>query len=336
MNMDNDMKAIGIQRYGSVEELVPLDLRRPEPGPHDLLVDVLASSVNPADLRARAPADARNIQRHFPVVLGYDVCGTVVQVGSEVGDFSVGDVVIGSPSLTGQGANAEFVVLDWRSAVRKPSTLGVLEAAVLPLAGVTAHEALVRANLPRGATILVQGGAGGVGHLQIQIARNMGCRVIATAGRSESIEMCRQVGADHVVDYRKQDVAEEVRRLTNARGVHAAFDNVGPLTIASSIDSVRPLGMVVAIAPAPGAPTERLFMKAASLTYHLMGAPTFWGIDPFAQGRSLREVVGLVEGGALKPYLHDTVPIRELRRAHQMLETGRTIGKIAVEVARGW
>jgi NADPH2:quinone reductase len=330
------MRAIGLHRYGGPDELVELDLPPPQPGPDDVLVRVAACSVNPADLRARAPAASRNIERGFPLVLGYDCAGVVETVGSRASGWRPGDIVMGSPSLLRPGANAEWVAVDGRSLALVPDELGLLEAAALPLAGVTALECLERGRAAAGGPVLVQGGAGGVGHLQIQLAKALGCRVIATAGRPESVALCRRLGADVVVDYRQHDVAEEVRRLTGGRGVPVVFDNVGGDTLAASIDAVAPMGTVVAIAPTPAAPTERLFMKAASLTYHLMGAAAFWGLDPGAQGAALGRLLHFVRNGQVRPHVSQVLPIRELAAAHRQLESGRTLGKVVLDVEGGW
>ena len=315
------MRAIGVHAYGAADALVRLDVDMPVPAPTEIVVRVIAGSVNPADVRARSPSDQRNLHRTFPLILGYDVSGVVAACGSAVGGFREGDLVYGSPSLLRQGGNAEYVAVDHRTFCRKPDRLSHLEAGVLPLAGVTALEALERVpRRSRPELILIQGGAGGVGHLQIQIARALGHRVIATAGREESIEACRRFGAQYVIDYRQTDVVAECRALAEGKGIALVLDNVGPATLGTSMDVVAPLGNVVAIAPSPRAPTEKLFLKAASLTYHLMGARTFWNEDALAQGRALARLGELVESGEVVPHIESVVPIRDLALAHRMLE----------------
>ncbi|WP_437730404.1 quinone oxidoreductase family protein [Sorangium sp. So ce1335] len=333
------MKAIGIHRHGDASQLVRLELPEPEPGPHQVRVRVIASSVNPADIRARSVAPGpRRIERRFPVVLGYDVSGTVDAVGPGVDGLAVGDEVFGSPSLFGQGANAELVVVDSRTLARKPAALSHEQAACLSLAGVTAWECLARAQPAAGATVLVTAGAGGVGHLQVQLARHLGLRVVATASRPESTALCRELGAAVVLDHAAQDVGQACRDLTGGAGVAAAFDNAGGRALDQALDAVAPLGAVVSIVPTPApVPVEdRLFMKAASLVYHVMGAASIWRIDPHAQGRALAAVAALAAQGHVRPVIAASHPVRELALAHRAIESGRTIGKIAIRVADGW
>ncbi|WP_437708490.1 NADP-dependent oxidoreductase [Sorangium sp. So ce448] len=331
------MKAIGIHHHGDASQLVPLELPDPAPGPHQVRVRVIASSVNPADIRARSAAPGpRRIERQFPLVLGYDVSGIVDAVGPGVDDLAVGDEVFGSPSLFGQGANAERVVADSRTLARKPAALSHEQAACLSLAGVTAWECLSRARPALGAAVLVTAGAGGVGHLQLQLARHLGLRVVATASRPESTALCRDLGAAVVLDHTTQDVGQACRDLTGGAGVAVAFDNAGGRALDQALDAVAPMGTVVSIVPTPAPVADRLFMKAASLIYHVMGAATIWRLDPHAQGRALAAVAELAAQGHVRPIVSASYPVRELSQAHRAIESGRTIGKIAIRVAEGW
>ncbi|WP_437964163.1 NADP-dependent oxidoreductase [Sorangium sp. So ce260] len=331
------MKAIGIHRHGDASQLAPLELPDPAPGPHQVRVRVIASSVNPADIRARSPAPGpRRIERQFPLVLGYDVSGVVDAVGPGVEDLAVGDEVFGSPSLFGQGANAQRVVIDSRTIARKPAALSHEQAACLSLAGVTAWECLARARPAAGATVLITAGAGGVGHLMLQLARHLGLRAVATASRPASTALCRELGAAVVLDHATQDVGQACRDLTGGAGVAVAFDNAGGTALDQALDAVAPMGTVVSIVPAPVPVADRLFMKAASLVYHVMGAASIWRLDPHAQGRALAAVAALAEQGHLRPTVAATYPVRELAQAHRAIESGRTVGKIAIRVEGGW
>ncbi|MGK4005764.1 NADP-dependent oxidoreductase [Sorangium sp. So ce1036] len=331
------MKAIGIHRHGDASQLAPLELPEPTPGPHQVRVRVVASSVNPADIRARSPAPGpRRIERRFPLVLGYDVSGTVDAIGPGVEALAVGDDVFGSPSLFGQGANAELVVVDSRTIARKPAALSHEQAACLSLAGVTAWECLARARPAAGATVLITAGAGGVGHLMLQLARHLGLRAVATASRPESTALCRALGAAVVLDHAAQDVGQACRDLTGGAGVAAAFDNAGGSALDQALDAVAPMGTVVSIVPTPAPVADRLFMKAASLVYHVMGAASIWRLDPHAQGRALAAVAALAEQGHVRPVVGASYPVRELAQAHRAIESGRTVGKIAIRVADGW
>ncbi|WP_437806928.1 quinone oxidoreductase family protein [Sorangium sp. So ce1078] len=331
------MKAIGIHRHGDASQLAPLELPDPAPGPHQVRVRVIASSVNPADIRARSPAPGpRRIERQFPLVLGYDVSGVVDAVGPGVEDLAVGDEVFGSPSLFGQGANAQLVLVDSRTVARKPAALSHEQAACLSLAGVTAWECLARARPAAGATVLITAGAGGVGHLMLQLARHLGLRAVATASRPGSTALCRELGAAVVLDHAAQDVGQACRDLTGGAGVAVAFDNAGGTALDQALDAVAPMGTVVSIVPAPVPVADRLFMKAASLVYHVMGAASIWRLDPHAQGRALAAVAALAEQGHVRPTVAATYPVRELSQAHRAIESGRTVGKIAIRVEGGW
>lgn len=331
------MKAIGIHRHGDASQLVPLVLPEPAPGPHQVRVRVIASSVNPADIRARSPAPGpRRIERQLPLVLGYDFSGVVDAVGTGVEDLAVGDDVFGSPSLFGQGANAQRVVVDSRTIARKPAALSHEQAACLSLAGVTAWECLARARTAAGATVLITAGAGGVGHLELQLARHFGLRAVATASRPASTALCRELGAAVVLDHATQDVGQACRDLTGGAGVAAAFDNAGGSALDQALDAVAPMGTVVSIVPTPVPVADRLFMKAASLVYHVMGAASIWRLDPHAQGRALAAVAALAEQGHVRPVVSASYPVRELSQAHRAIESGRTLGKIAIRVEDGW
>ncbi|MGK3987509.1 NADP-dependent oxidoreductase [Sorangium sp. So ce136] len=331
------MKAIGIHQYGDASQLVPLDLPEPEPGPRQVRVRVIASSVNLADIRARSVAPGpRRIERQFPLVLGYDFSGVVDAVGPDVEDLAVGDEVFGSPSLLGQGANAERVVVDSRTIARKPAALSHEQAACLSLAGVTAWECLARAQPAAGATVLITAGAGGVGHLEVQLARHLGLRVVATASRPESTALCGELGAAPVLDHATEDVGQACRDLTGGAGVAVAFDNAGGRALEQALDAVAPMGTVVSIVPTPVPVADRLFMKAASLIYHVMGAASMWRLDPHAQGRALAAVAALAAQGHVRPVVAASYPVRELGQAHRAIESGRTVGKIAIRVADGW
>jgi NADPH2:quinone reductase len=201
------MRAVVIHEYGGLDVL-QLE-NRPEPAVRDtdILVEVHATSVNPVDTKARQNS---SVQRTLPLILGYDVSAVVVRCGARVTQWKPGDAVFAAPNLFRDGANAEYVAIDGRSAARKPSNVDHAMAAALPLVSQTAWEALhLRARIQPGQTVLIQAGAGGVGHIAIQLAKLHGCRVIATAGRDESIAFCREVlHADEVIDYRTQSVAD--------------------------------------------------------------------------------------------------------------------------------
>lgn len=331
------MKAMAIHRHGTASELVRIDLPTPHPGPHEVRVRVVCSALNPADIRAREPAAQRQIARQFPLVLGYDVSGVVDSVGECVTSFAPGDAVFGSPALGGQGANAEFVCVDHGSLQPKPDILSHAEAAALSLAGTTALECLERGlAIAPARQVLVHAGAGGVGHLQLQIARALGLCAWATAGSAQTLRACAEFGAARAIDYRSEDFVAVCREATGGAGMPLVMDNVGGPVFERSLEALAPLGTLVSIVPTPVPVAQQLFLKAATLVYHVMGAASMWAIDPAAQGRALGRLVALVRHHGVRPHVGSRWPIRELAQAHRLIEYGRTIGKIVIDVEGGW
>lgn len=334
------MKASYIERHGGPEEIRLGEL--PEPGlePGQILVRVAASSVNPADLRARAPAAQRNAPRTFPLTLGYDFCGIVVAVADGVSAWRIGDRVLGCPDLLArQGAHAELVAVDAAAVAAWPEALPAVIAGAFPLVAMTAWNCLVhRLRVRKGETLLVHGGAGGVGHIAVQLARHLGCRVIATAGRAASMGFCRDVlRADQVVDYRTQDFVAAARRFGGGTGVDAVLDTVGGETLRRSFDAARPMGQVATIVPSGiGDAPVAAFMKSHTLHYEMMGARLAYRRDTAAIGQALSSMVGLLADGAIRLHVARTHPIRELAQAHAELAAGGFTGKLAITVDGGW
>jgi NADPH2:quinone reductase len=296
-------------------------------------VEVRATSVNPVDTKIRRGGGAA---RAMPIVLGYDASGVVRACGPEAAGWTEGDLVFGCPNLFAAGANADYVVLDARAAAAKPKSVDHAEAACLPLVSLTAWEALhERAHIAAGQTVLIHAGAGGVGHVAIQLARMHGCRVITTAGRPESIAFCRDsLGADEVIDYNKEDFVARVRELSQGRGVDVVLDTVGEETFRRSIDCVAPGGQIVTILPStPGDRAPLLLYRSITVHYEFMGARVANDLQPERQGAILRSIARLVDGGLLRPHVSARFPLESVADAHRQIETGRTIGKVAVLVA---
>src|SRR4051812_30468898 len=290
------MKAMVLREYGAPDVLHFEDVPEPVLRDTDLLVEVHATSVNPVDTKVRARA---SVPREFPVILGYDVSGVVVRCGARAAQWKPGDEIFAAANLFRAGANAEFVALDARSAAGKPASLEHARAAGLPLVSQTAWEALhLRARIQPGQTVLIHAGAGGVGHIAVQLAKLHGCRVITTAGRPESLAFCRDVlRADEVIDYRDTDVVERVKALTDGKGVPVAFDTVGGDTLLKCIDCAAVNGQVVTILGAnTGDRGQTMLYRNISLHYEFMGIPTAHEIEPDRPGSILAGIARLVEG----------------------------------------
>lgn len=327
------MRAFIVPKLGPADVMQLADMPKPTPKDHELLVEVHATSVNPVDAKIRVGTRPRTL----PLILGYDASGVVVDKGTHVKGFEIGDEVYGSPNTFGFGANAEYVVLDARAAAHKPKSLDHTHAACLPLVSLTAYEALhERARIQSGQTVLIHAGAGGVGHIAVQLAKIHGCKVITTAGRDESIAFCRdELKADLVIDYRKEDFVAKINELTSGRGLPVIFDTVGGETFKKSIECVSPLGQLVAItASDPGAVTPLLLYKSITVHYEFMGARVAYNQQPEKQGEILRQIASLIDAGKLKVHVSKVWQFEELVEAHLAIESNRTIGKMAVNVKR--
>jgi len=332
------MRAVVIDRHGEPELFRLAELPIPRPRAREVVLRVHGSSLNPADLRARRPEQsARLLERSFPLVLGYDCSGVVVSVGAEVAEFEVGDELFGCPSLLGQGAHAEYVAIDARMLARKPRSLTHAQAGVAPLVCLSAWQALFeRARIEPSQTLLVHGGAGGVGHVAIQLAHRHGCRVIATASRPASRALCSALGASDVIDYRQEDFVARTLALTEQRGADVVLDLVGGDTLARSASATRALGQLVTLVPSsfPGATSA--FMRGLTLHYTMMWTRLLHERDATSVGRTLARIATLLESGELALHVHATFGVRELARAHRLLERGGFEGKLAIDVRELW
>lgn len=334
------MKAIGYYKNLPIDQadaLVELDLPEPVPGPHDLLVDVYAVSVNPVDTKLRrnaAPADGQ------PRVLGFDAAGVVRAVGSDVSLFTPGDRVWYAGSIARAGSNAQRQLVDERIAGRMPATLDFAQAAALPLTAITAWELLFdRLQVRRdgsGESLLVIGAAGGVGSILVQLARRLtGLRVIGTASRAETRHWVESLGAHDVIDH-SQPLGEELRRI----GV-GQIDFVASLTNTDQhydaiVEALRPQGRLSLIDdPATPLDVMKLKRKALSLHWEMMFTRSlFQTPDMIEQHRLLDAVADLIDAGTVVTTVGEhfgTINAANLRRAHALIESGTARGKIVLE-----
>ena len=326
------MRAMVATKFGPPEVLKLQEMPQPLPRPEDLLIEVHAAGVNPVDFKICRGAFREG--RALPFIPGYDVSGVVREMGSAVRDFKIGDAVYASPSITRHGANAEYVCVDARTAAPKPASLDHIQSAALPLVTVTAWEAmLLRAQVRHGETMLIHAGGGGVGHIAIQLAKLHGCRVLTTASRDESIELCQRLGADVVIHYSKEDFVARVEQETQGRGCPIVFDAVGGQTFDRSLDCLAVNGRLITVVGTPSSDiTRKLFIKNATLYFEFMGAPTFYGVDLEKQGEILRAAAKVADEGKLKPHVSRVFALDELAEAHRLMESGHVTGKIVVRV----
>jgi NADPH:quinone reductase len=317
------MRAMVLPKFGGPDVLELRDVPRPTPGPGELLVRVIASGTNPVDAKIRHSGTWAQIE--LPAVIGYDASGVVEAVGPGVTRFREGDEVFYTPEIFGNphGTYAEYATVPAAIAARKPPRLTHAEAAAIPLAGGTAYEALVRRLAVQvGETVLIHGGAGGVGSFAVQIAKAAGARVIATAG-PDNQETLRALGADVCVDYRGESVVKAALRETGGQGVDAVLTTVGGATVPGSTEATRPFGRIATILGCDGDLTP-LYLK--NQTLH--------GVFLTREGRRLEELARLVEQGKLRPLVDAVLPLEAAAEAHRRLESGHGRGKLVLAIGR--
>lgn len=328
------MRAIGYRNKGPIsapDALVEFETDKPQPGPRDLLVEVLAISVNPVDVKLRA----RVQPEEPPRILGFDAAGVVREVGSETSLFKPGDEVFYAGDLTRPGTNAEFQAVDERIVGRKPSSLDFVDAAGLPLTSITAWEILfdnmgLEEGGGSGEALLVVGGAGGVGSILIQLAKKLtGLEVVATASRPDTREWVSKMGADHVVNHRRAlDV--EMKEL----GISPRY--VASLThtdqhFGAIAELIQPRGHIVLIDDPATLDILPLKPKALSVSWEFMFTrPMFQTPDIEVQHRLLNRVADLLDRGELQSTVNrqgGALTVQSLRDAHEHQESGSAIGK---------
>lgn len=330
------MRAMVVTQFGGPDVLAMQDIPDPTPCEDDLLIEVHGSALNPIDYKIRGGAFGAG--RSFPFVLGFDVSGTVRSLGSRTSsttDFHIGDEVYASPSLIRDGANAQYVCVDGRTAARKPRSIDHTQAAALPLVTLTAWEALYeRANLKSGQTVLIQAGGGGVGHIAIQLARLRDCRVLTTSSREQSIELCRSLGADVVINYAEEDFVQRVKDETDGQGCSVVFDCVGGDVFDRSAQCLAVNGQMLTIvgASSGGEAMKELFIRNATLHFEMMGTPTMYGVHPEKQGEILRAAAEFVDRGKLRAHVSRTIELEQLSEGHRWQEASHVTGKIAVSM----
>lgn len=326
------MRAMAIHQLGGPEHLQLIDLPTPTPGPGDLLVQVHATGLNPVDYKVRQTALGMNLP--FPIVMGYDVCGKVVDRGSACSRFEEGDMIYASPSIARQGAYAEYVLVDERAAALKPARLSPTLAAAMPLVTLTAWESLHdRARIWPDQTIFIHGGAGGVGHTAIQLCKAHGNRVITTASQPDSIKLCKACGADEIINYRTHDVVARIKELTDGHGVPVAFDCVGGPALVDCMKAIRLNGQVVSIVYTKTDEIhDHLFRKNATLHLEFMGVPPIYGINIERHGQILTAAAQLADLGKLNPHLFKTITLEQIPDAHRELEARHVTGKIVCQI----
>ena len=311
-----------------------IDAPKPAPGPGEVLVKIQASAVNPLDTKIRAGA-AAHARHPFPAILGIDMAGVVEAVGAEAHGFQPGDEVFGMTGGVGgvQGSLAEYAAVDARLLARKPANLTMREAAALPLIVITAWEGLIdRARIGAGETVLIHGGAGGVGHVAVQIAKAFDARVFAT-GKAADADYIRALGATPI-DYKTASVDDYVAQHTGDEGFDLIYDTVGGATLDASFAAVKRFGHVVSCLGWGTHALAPLSFKAATYSGVFTLLPLLTGIGRERHGEILKEASQLIEQGRLSPRLDPRAfTLDSLDEAHAIVAEGRGQGKVVVSVS---
>ena len=309
------MKAMRIHAYGGPELLHYEDAPQPRIKPDDLLIRVRAAAVNPVDWKIREGYLQGFLNHQLPLILGWDVAGTVVEVGPQATGFKVGDEVYARPDIERDGAYAEYIAVKASEAALKPATLDFIHAAAVPLAALTAWQSLVdAAQVQAGQTVLIHAAAGGVGSFAVQLAKARGARVIATAS-AVNTGIAAELGTDQFIDYtstRFEQVAKEV---------DVVLDTIGGDIQERSWQVLKPGGILVSVISPPP--------EATAAAHGVRSAFVF--IDP--SGPQLTQIAQLIDQGRMKPIIHTVLPLNEARQAQVISQGGHARGKLVLHVA---
>lgn len=308
-----ETRAVVIEEYGHADQLKESKVTLPELGEHQVLVKVKATSVNPIDWKLREGYLAQMMPWDFPIILGWDVAGEIAEVGSEVKDWQVGQAVFARPETTRFGTYADYTIVDDHLLANKPDSVSFEDAAAVPLAGLTAYQALfTHGKLKAGEKVLIHAGAGGVGIYAIQLAKNAGATVITTASEKNH-GLLKELGADQVIDYHTTDFSEVLE------DIDLVFDTMDGDVQKDSFKVLNKDGRLISIV---GQPDEELAKSVAV-------AESIW-LQP--DGKQLQEMADLMSAGKVKSIVGQTYPLTAagVKEAHELSATHHAKGKIVL------
>jgi putative PIG3 family NAD(P)H quinone oxidoreductase len=330
------MKAVVLTAYGDLDVLTITDISDPAPGPEEVLVDIVATALNRADLLQRRGLYPSPPLAGFvppaPEIPGMEFSGRVAALGERVTSWSVGDEVMG---IVGGGSYAQRLVIHEHQLMRIPTTVSVEDAAAIPEVWITAFDALVaQGGLTSGRTALVHAGASGVGTAAIQICKALGARVIVTASAGK-LAACRELGADLAVDYASGDFVAECVSFTNGVGIDVVLDVIGGDYVDKNIAAIRVGGRIVQVGTMGGGRTEvsigMLLPKRASLIGTVLRARPLAEKIAITQ-RFSKEILPLFDSGLVKPVIDSRYALSAIAEAHAYMETNANVGKILIDV----
>jgi len=327
------MKAMILQQYGADASFEPAELPTPTVAAGHVLVRVAASSVNTVDTMIRQMGSDLPLSPALPAVLGMDFAGTVEAVGEGVSAFAVGDEVYGCAGGLADlpGSLADLIAADAKLLAHKPESLSMREAAALPLVGITAYEGLTRAGTSAGQSVLVHGGAGGVGHVAVQLAKHFGAEVYSTCSGGDQLAVLEGYGATPI-NYREESVADYVEQHTGGAGFDVVFDSVGGANMANSFEAAALNGHVASTVAMVELDLTLAHFKGLSLHVVFMLIPMLHNHQREQHGEILRKLAEIVDAGALKPLLDESrFTLDQVGEAYARLSSGNAMGKVVVE-----
>jgi NADPH:quinone reductase-like Zn-dependent oxidoreductase len=332
------MKAFILDRYGSADRVRAADMPDPEPREDDVLVQIHAAAVNALDTKLRNGEFKQILRYRLPLILGHDVAGVVVRVGSRVRRFKPGDEVYARPADGRIGAFAEFIAIKEDDVAIKPTALSMEEAASIPLVGLTAWQALIeRANLKKGQNVLIHAGSGGVGTFAIQLAKHVGATVSTTTSTA-NMNLVRSLGADIAIDYKKEDFADVLRDYD------VVLNSLDKVTLEKSLRVLKPAGQLISISGPPDAAFARsigaswvLRIIIGALSYGIVAKAKrrhaqYSFLFMRANGGQLTEIASLINEGIIRPVVDRVFPFASTKEAMAYVEAGRAKGKVVVSL----
>jgi putative PIG3 family NAD(P)H quinone oxidoreductase len=334
MTLPARMREIEFDGKGGPEVIRVRDVEVPKPVAGKVLVEVVAAGINRPDCAQRAGAyPPPHGESNVP---GLEIAGRIVALGDDVSNLQVGDEIC---ALVGSGGYAEYALADASLCLPRPKSLSMEEAGGVPENYFTVYDnVFTRGRLKSGETFLVHGGSSGIGSTAIQLAKQFGATVIATAGSPDKCAFCRTLGADHAIDYRAQDFVEEAKKITGKKGVDVILDMVGGAYIPKNISVLATEGRLVQIAFLGGSKVEQLdytpvMVRRLTLTGSTL-RPRSVALKAAIADELRQRVWPLFEKGAVKPIVHATFPLEEARRAHELMESSSHLGKIVLTTGK--
>lgn len=327
------MKAMLLKEYGENSNFEPSQIEKQSLKENQVLIKISASSVNTVDTMIKNLGEDLPFSPKTPAILGMDFAGTVESVGKDVTNFSNGDEVYGCAGGLGdlQGTLAEYITADSLLIAHKPKNITMREAAAIPLVGITAYEGLTRAHVQNGHNVLVHGGAGGVGHLAVQLAKHFGAKVAATGSGEKQMKVIEGYGATSI-DFKKEDVETYVNKHTGGNGFDVVFDTVGGENLKKSFDAAALNAQISTTVSLLELDLSPVHFKGLTLNVVFMLIPMIHNYKKEKHGEILSELTRIIEAGAVKPLLDEQkFSMEEAGEAYKYLESGNAIGKVVVE-----